>query len=284
MEASHHFFFAGNNTRALDHAVIGARQAILHGAPAEAEAALEKLRKSGESQLRYVSELAAAKAAQGKFQSALEVLATHELTHFGGEETATALLVRAEVLHRSRMGGDAQIAEVAQAATAAVQTSGTETEKLRAIQLTAEIAADRGDQTSPEIARGSAKRIGESSNSRHVSALAKLTNAYCLMMMGHYREASNSFAGLVQEFDQLSLDLDLRRGVNGHGVVLTALGRFDDAANCFRRAAALALTIGDTEAHANAWSNLGALYHDVGAFEKAHEAYDLCPSSTCRRH
>jgi tetratricopeptide (TPR) repeat protein len=61
--------------------------------------------------------------------------------------------------------------------------------------------------------------------------------------------------------------------LNGLGMSLTGLAQFQEAEHAFKRSLVTAERIGDLDAARNVWSNLGALYHDLGAFAKAAISY-----------
>ena len=70
------------------------------------------------------------------------------------------------------------------------------------------------------------------------------------------------------------MELGFRQALNGLGIAWSFLGHFDKAVNTFNKAIETATRIGDTVANATAWSNLGAVYEDLGRFTRAQTCYD----------
>ncbi len=276
LEASHHYHRAGSHDRAVEIAVQGARVAIVRGAPREAERALASVVESCATRDHPIAivELAAAKAAQGDFRSALDELDSVQVQILPKQEQAKARLLRADILHHSRLADDEVIAHSVTAAASEIHAIGTNEQKLQSIQLWAEVAADRGDYDALRIARDMAARIGALDEGGHTRALASLTDAYCLLMMGEPSRATMGFRSILSEFANLSLELELRRAWNGLGVALTATADFHEASRAFKEAAKIAKRIGDVEAQCNAWSNLGALSEDYGQINDSIAAYE----------
>lgn len=276
LEASHHFARAEMRAEAIRAAVSGAQVAMARGALQEAEKNLSALMRAYPDLRRdplVGLMLARALLAGGQYRNAVQQLVPIEAALDGTPEEAVAAQVRAEALHRGRLADDQAIQDAAERALSIARCSGTEAGHARALQLLAEIAYDRGQLDKLRDVQTAATEISKTAASAEGESLALLTTGYCLLILGDLQNARWTFEAAAPRLEALSLPGEYRRVLNGLGIALTGLTHFQEAELAFKNSVATAERIGDLDAARNVWSNIGALYHDVGAFAKAAESY-----------
>ncbi len=275
LEAAPHYLKAGMTKEAVDAACLGADLAVTHGAPREAERALNAvlpvLTDAGTSQVYLL--LARALVAEGRFQEALNALAHWEDDGSSPHQRALAATTRVQALHRGRLGDDRNISEALDEALALTDYSGDSGLLMRVLLLSAEIASEIGDTNTLASIRTKAAQAYGSSKRADTSGLAQLTKAYCLLASGDINGALPQFRQCLGVLRKRTLDVELRQGLNGLGIASYWLGQFDEAIEAFREATKIASRIGDSVASATSWSNLGAVNEDLGDLDQAEVCY-----------
>ena len=274
LEGSHHFMRAGMREEAVAAAVSGSEVAVARGAMKEAERTLRALVQAypERREPRVQLLLATALVAEGRNKEALDELALWDPLTGGEKDRSTAALLKAEALHRGRLADDSRIGLAAGEAANAARSCRSETALARALQLQAEFASDTGDAVGLKRATVEASQLAGSSSDDEARALAALTTGYCSLVLGDFRGAAAIFLPLVVRLQQLSLSVELRRVLNGLGMCETAIGDFEGAIEHFQHAVRIAGQLGDQAGESNGWSNLAAVYHDLGMYGSATEA------------
>ena len=274
LAAAHHFAEAGMIRRAIEAVKGGSALAIERGAAREAERALRRLIvKLSPSETPIVALLLARSlSAQGRHSEGLTWLSKTDDSALSQTERASAALVRAESLHRARLETDEHIQEAIQAAIDLALADGDDTQQLQALQLRAEFSCEGGGTLSLDVQ--TAHQIAKRATSDTVRGLARFTTGYCMLVSGEAAESGREFTAAVQTFRQMSRELELRRALNGLAIHRMAVGDLDEAADLFKEAAGIAERSGDLDGAANSWSNLGALYDDMGMLLAAGTCYE----------
>ncbi len=99
--------------------------------------------------------------------------------------------------------------------------------------------------------------------------MAIIARSYSQWGLGDFEATTSGLDAAIPVLKSLAMQSDLRRALNGMGVTLTALGRFSEAINAFKRSIEIAKLLGDDMALSVTWSNLGSLYTDLGWFDEA---------------
>jgi DNA-binding SARP family transcriptional activator len=283
LEASHHYVTARMPSEACHTALAGAELAVRRGAPGEAERTLVLLLRSypqdTESRVHLV--LANALVAEGKFRDALDAVGRWRPLNPAPSDRALAAQMKAEALHRGRLGDDDTILDSAVTAVSVAEAAKAELTLIRALQVRAEVAAESGRLNDAEEAGARAQTVAEHSPNPECKLLATVTRGYCLLATGRYERAAAAFTEAVPVLSQVGLFVELHRVLNGAGMCYTALARLHEAVRDFGRAILVARKLGDRVMSCNLWSNLGAAYQDGGDFEVAglcyQHALDLLP-------
>ncbi len=290
LEASHHLLRAGRPDDAVTMVGQGAEVAIATGAPNEAERALKEVIGAVEGDAINALQILLARsvAAQGRYRETLEILNRIDVNGLSLVERATTDAIRAEALHRGRLGSDQEIAEATKRALATARVTGSDILILRALQITAEVAADAIDLEGLLRLQDTVHRMRDESSSDEVTALACLTEGFCLMVTGAHNAAITELTRSEGILQSLSWDVDLRMVANGLGICHTNLGNFKAAEAAFKEAIAIANRLGDSMRQSHSYDNLAVLYDDLGWFERAAKAYrralELCgPDPTPRQ-
>lgn len=286
LEASHHFMSARMPADASQAALAGAELAVRRGAPGEAERALTALlrsyRQGPESRVHLV--LANALVAEGRYRDAIEGLGSWDPLNPRPDDSALAAQLRAEALHRGRLGDDAMILQSAVTAVSAAQRAKADLTLIRALQVRAEVAAESGSIDDAAKAGEQAQSVADASPNAECKALATLARGYCLLVAGQLNAAAQAFSVAAPFLTELGLMRDLRRVVNGLGICHTGLGRVSEALRSFGHAIAIARKLGDREATCNVLTNAGVAYHEAGIYDTAKQCYreamDLLPRTS----
>jgi DNA-binding SARP family transcriptional activator/tetratricopeptide (TPR) repeat protein len=275
LEASHHFVKAGMVNDAVESVCIGADLAVTRGAPKEAERALQVVLSSSTQMLANLQvHLARALAAEGRFKEALRSVAAGTSGKLTGYEAAVGAAARVEALHRGRLGDDSTIRDALRYALTITQASGNAILSMRILQIAAEIGSETGSKRALASIRRKVGQIRYGANNLEVAALAQLTQGYCLLVGGAVRKAVLQFLRAHRMLKKLSLEPETRQALNGLGIAYYFLGSFQESIASFQQAIECAASIGDSVAGATSWSNLGAVYEDLGQFSLAQESYE----------
>ena len=274
LASAHHFAEAGMMGRAVTAARNGAHMAIELGAAREAERALRRLsvRLSPAEQPVIALLLAMSLTAQGRHSEGLSWLRKTNDSALSQTERALSALVRAESLHRARLETDEHIESAICSAIDLALVDGDDTQQLQALQLRAEFSCEGGETLLTDVQ--TAHNIHQRAETEEVRALAKFKIGYCLLTSGKVQQSGSEFASAARILRQTSRDLELRRALNGLAIHHMAIGDFEKAAGTFREAVDTAERCGDLDGAANSWSNLGALYDDLGQVLAASECYE----------
>ncbi len=276
LEASHHFIGARMQRPACEFAIRGAELATRRGAPGEAERALTLLLRvypqDGSSRVHLL--LAEALVAEGKYREALEALGRWEEGSGRPEARALAAQLRAEALHRGRFADDRAIVEAANAAVNLARGAKADLTLIRALQVEAEVAAEAGDIAGAEAAGAQAEAVAAASGNPECQALARLTRGYCLMVDGQFETAAGVFAEVAEELRRLTLQVELRRVLNGLGMCYTASIRMADAIKPFAEALLVAEKLGDRVGSCTVWNNVAVVYHNAAHYNAARKCYE----------
>lgn len=275
LEASHHFAKAGMVNDAVEAVCVGADLAVTRGAPKEAERALQVVSSLSERtgpSLR--PHLARALAAEGRFKEALRCIEAWSTTNHTPYEAALAAAARVEALHRGRLADDTTIRGALRSALTLTDASGDPILAMRVLQISAEVLSDTGCTRAVKSLMAKAGEMQYSAGQPEVRSLAELTQAYCLLVAGAVEEAALRFNRATKTLKNLSLELELRQALNGLGITSYFMGAFQESIAAFREAVESASAIGDSVAAATSWSNLGAVYEDLGQSSTAQQCYE----------
>jgi DNA-binding SARP family transcriptional activator/tetratricopeptide (TPR) repeat protein len=274
LAASHHYAAAGMMDSAIRAVKSGSEFAIERGGAGEAERSLVRLYKQVPAPARpsLLLLLAMSQAAQGRHPEAISTLSGLSDATLSLLERSTAALVRAESLQRARLASDQQIDEALRTALGLAVAVGDETQRLRAVQLRAEFSCEAGESLNEALEV--AQSIAAEATTTHIRALAHLTMGYCKLVSGNTGEAGRDFRVATRTFRATSHELELRRALNGLAIHCLADGDLDGASSILHEAALIAERSGDLDGAANSWSNLGAVYDDMGNVLDAASCYD----------
>jgi len=274
LEACHHFLKAGQARHACDVVLRAADVAVSHGAPREAARAVRAALVEADADVRsrLWLLLSRALAAEGKYREALDALGNWSDRAPHPSERVQAALTRAESIHRGRLADDSTIRSLVVEAERAARDHGSLADRVRALQLEAEVAAESGHLDELEATHERALAVLAESDGEP-KALAQLTAGYVLLMLGKAEEALQSFRSASGVLRTLRLDPEVRKTLTGIGAAQWHLGDLRSAVASHEDAARLANTIGDENATASCWSNLGVVYSDKGEADAARECY-----------
>lgn len=275
LEAAQHFVRAGMPQQAMQAAIEGAEPAVAKGAAKEATATLELILKvyGDQAHPRIPLLLAEALVAQGKYREALVCLSSGRDFALSPRDRARQALTYAEALHRGRLSNDAAIHGAIAEAISLSKTARADTTLVRALQLRAEVTAEAGDIKALLETRKCAARVAQTSGTDECRVLAGITTGFAALAGGELLIAAKIFRELAPLLAQLSLQGDYRRVMNGLGICLTGLCRFEEAVNAFGEAISVAQKLGNAVASGNSSSNLAWLYAEVGDFQRAAAHY-----------
>ncbi len=275
LEESHHCLKAGMVDRAVEAVMRGAELAVTHGAPGEAEKALNRVLgpASGPDVNRLHLLLAQALAAQGKYQEALNALSRWDASGQPLADQATAALVRAEALHRGRLADDDTIRAAVADAFRATREASVETDQMLAMELCAEVAAESGDYAELNEISQAAEDVGKTCRHSDTRALAHLTRGYCLVISSKWHEAAAEFSKCLSTLGEQSHELQHRRALNALGMTHSAVGNHEKAQDLYSAAIRTATRIGDTQGAISSHANLGVTYEIIGRFKAAVDSY-----------
>jgi tetratricopeptide (TPR) repeat protein len=93
------------------------------------------------------------------------------------------------------------------------------------------------------------------------------------MVEGQLEAAAEVFAEVAPTMRELTLQVELRRTLNGLGMCYTGLLRLPEAIERFAQALVIAQKIGDRVATCVLWNNVGVVYHEAGLYEAAWKSY-----------
>ena len=274
LEASHHFVRAGMTNEAVEAVCIGADLAVTKGAPREAERALQRvLAHSPPEALSQLGMLMArALSAQQRFRESLNALPSiDEVT--SRSDAALILTLRAEALHRARLGDTKTVQAVAASAVSMSTQANDQLLALTSQQILAEIASEEERWAEIQQIEIDCERVARVSRSEEVRALALYTLGYCRLANGDVDAATDSLAQSCQGFEALGHQPNLHRALNGLGMCYTKLGETEKAVNVLRHSVRVAENSSDFVASANARSNLGAVYNEMGQFSAAKDVF-----------
>jgi tetratricopeptide (TPR) repeat protein len=285
-ESSQHFLRGGSTTAAADSLVGGAELALERGAPKEAEQALRRVGPlcRDRNTARITTLLAEALLAQGHHSRALAAADKASAFARSPAEVARVAAISAEAILFGRLRDRAGIGLAVRSALSEATKGNDEQCLARALLLSAEVAYDQVDSDSlNSVARAAANIVKEAKNP-FVYSSAQITLAYCALVTGRSRAAARLFSSAAGSLRALSRESDLRRALNGLGIVLTSLGDWEHAVSCFREAIRLAENAGDFHTQSVLWDNLAVLYEDTGSFHDAvkarRTAFQLSQGST----
>src|SRR2546430_6986522 len=248
LELVHHSIGAGLEQQAMDTALEAAEVVIAHGAPREAERVLTRLLRvyavPAGSRLRLL--LAHALVATAQYQRALDALADWRADSASTGDRALAALLRADALHRARLGSDAMIVAAAREAIALAEQANATAFLVRANYIRMEIGTDGADLGARADAESLAARIAASDATPECVALANLTFGQSLLPRGELVQAMERLTAAVPILESLALLVELRRAQSVLGICYRGLGRVEDATRVFREAGGLAEGAGGT--------------------------------------
>ena len=243
---------------------------------------LRSFQQGSESQVHVV--LANALVAEGKYKDAVEALAQWDSPNPDPADEALAAQLRAEALHRGRLGDDQTIHEAATRAVSLAERSAANLTLIRALQVWAEVSVEAGRPDDAEEAGRRAALVASGSRTPECRALAELTGGYCLFATGRLDEAVTTFSAALVGLSALGLQVELRRVSNGLGICYTGLARIDDALRSFASSLTVAQKLGDRTAVCNTWANIAVACHEAGRFRAAakcfEHAIDLLPPTS----
>src|SRR6266545_1406789 len=269
LELVHHFICAGIQHQAMETGLQAAEVAIAQGAPREAERVLTRLLRAYDvapgSRLRLL--LAHSLVAAGQYQRGLDALAEWRPDPASSTDLALAALLRAEALHRARLGGDKAIIAAAQGAIALAERANAESFLVRANYIQLEVSWDGGDLAARAEAESLAARIAASGATAESVALANLTLGQGALSRGDLVQGVERLIAAVPVLESLGLLVELRRGLNTLGICYEGLGRLDDATRTLREAVAVAERCGHPGAIGHSRMVLANLYHDLAFFD-----------------
>lgn len=273
-EACHHFLRAGMLTEATGAAIEACRNALKQGAAREALKIIDRLLQDcPEPQDRwFYLLLSQASLAVGDYRRAQLAL---ERWVAGEDPRGDAFVaqLRAEILHKARQGSDASIATAAAEAVLAAREAEAEDVLVRALMVRAEAAWDRGDVAALQELRDEVERVSQTPTSLETAPLATVTRSYIEWALGNFESASSLLKVALPTLKRLCMQNDYRHALNGLGVCLSSLGRFDEAIQAFQGAIEIANRLGDDIGASLSWSNLGSLYTDLAWFNSAANAF-----------
>jgi tetratricopeptide (TPR) repeat protein len=271
IESARHFVRADMRAEAIEAAILGAERAIAKGAPHEASSVLSLiLRTYGpDTDPRLSLLLGEALVAQGKFRDAVTAVNRLSGRQLAPAEQARKALTLAESLHRGRLADDAAIDAAVNDAISLSEQAASDTLLLRSLQLKAELAAEVGDLATLSQTRARSEAVAQASQSEECKALAGVTVGFCALVRGELASAAEAFQSAAGLLGKLSLFPDYRRVLNGLGICLTGLGRYEEAVKAFEETIATAKKLGNAVAMGNSKANLAWLYLDTGDFAKA---------------
>ncbi len=275
LELVHHSIGAGLEQQAMDTALEAAEVVIAHGAPREAERVLTRLLRvyavPAGSRLRLL--LAHALVATAQYQRALDALAEWRADSASTVDRALAALLRADALHRARLGSDAVIVGAAREAIALAEQANATAFLVRANYIRMEIGTDGADLGARADAESLAARIAASDATPECVALANLTFGQSLLSRGELVQAMERLTAAVPILESLALLVELRRAQSVLGICYRGLGRVEDATRVFREAVALAERAGHTGGIIHSRMLLANLYHDLAWFDASVACY-----------
>ena len=276
LEASYHMLKGDTTQRAVATVLRGAPLAMRKGAAREAEKALcQVLLAAGElGQPTIGILLAEALALQGKHAEVITQLGRLNGKALNREEIATFTLLRAESLHRGRLDDDRAIGEGVEKALRNANVLGCPSRELRALQLAAEFNSELGQTRPIKALQERAFSIEQRSRDSQARTLALFTIAYCELVRGDTLSARANFERCLTEQGREICDYDLRRALVGIAICRVCLGEFADALGLLTEITALAERCGDLDGAANAWSNKGVIYDDLGKFDSAAQCFE----------
>lgn len=274
LELVHHSMGAGLERQAMDTALDAAEDAIARDAPREAERVLTRILRAYTvapgSRLRLL--LAHALFAESEYQRALDTLNDWQSSDPSPGDRALAALLRAEALHRARLGSDEIIMNATQDAIARAEEAGASRFLVRANYIRAEIGID-GDLGALADAEALAERIAARDPTPECVALANLTIAQVALTRGQVVQAVERLDAALPILQSLALLVELRRGQSVLGICLKALGRFDEAARAYQEAISLAERGGVSGAIVHTRMILANLYHDLAFYAAAVDCF-----------
>jgi DNA-binding SARP family transcriptional activator/tetratricopeptide (TPR) repeat protein len=270
LEASSHYLKAGMTEEAMEAACLGADLAITHGAPREAERALNAVLPSSPPPAgkRVQILLARALSAQQRFRDSLHAL-PDQITYSDSREPAISLMIRAEASHRCRLSDTSTVARMVKDAIREATREENRNLAISGYQLLAEIAHENEWWDEMRKVESQCRRLIRNEKSAETRAMAHHTLGYCRLMENDVRTAIRSLSYSRVHFELLGQDARLHRSLNGLGMCYTNIGHYKDAVPVLQGAAAVADRMGDAVCAANARSNLAGVYTDMGLFEDA---------------
>jgi tetratricopeptide (TPR) repeat protein len=250
--------------------------AIRKGAAREAEKALRQvLLAAGEQGQPTIGILLAeALALQGRHAEVITQLGHLDDKALDRETIATFTLLRAESLHRGRLADDRAIGEAVHQALRDAKVLDCPSRELRALQLAAEFNSELGQAHPIKALQERAFSIEQRSGDSKARTLALFTIAYCELVRGDTLSARANFERCLAEQGREICDYDLRRALVGIAICRVCLGEFADALSLLAEITALAERCGDLDGAANAWSNSGVIYDDLGKLDSAAQCFE----------
>ena len=289
LEGAHHFTRAGMRKDAIEAAIAGADVAVARGAIRDAKKSLIGLIQAYPDLKDYLPVsllLARTYTADGQYQAALDILQQMDPKRLNTSDRALAGVLKAEALHRGRLGPDEMIRRASAEAVELAERVQVDSVLVRALQVAAEVAADNGELERMKQAGVLAESLERSTADGECRALAALTRGFSRLVLGHLDQAAESFTESAAKLSALSLQVEYRRALNGLGISLTGLARYEEAVEALQRAVSISRQLGDAAACSNTLGNLASLYQDLGWFEAAAECYrsafELQAQSTTR--
>ena len=274
LEASHHFVEAGMGKEAIDSAVAGARDAVSHGAPQEAERALREAVEIVEGPPdEALLLLAESLNQQGRYPEAVEWL-----RRVRPERTAKSLLaakasLHAEAMVRGRLGDTDEISSAVQRGLDAARGAENTLQMVKALQAAAELAGDSGDLERLLEAEHEAQAIARDETNPEAAGYGHLTTGFCLWARGRFAEAYRFLTKSAEIFERIGHG-DLVRALNGRAICAWGVGEIAITIDSFDRALFFAGRAGDYSVATNSATNTATTFTDLGEFEEATRAVE----------
>jgi len=268
LEAGSHFLQAEMYLDAARLVTRAAEEAVLHGAPAEAELAASALiRRAGASagiRLTLVDSL----LAQGKYRRALnEVQGLSELDTTTYEH-ARAKVLELQVRTRGNLLDESGLSSLSRHALRMARAAGRVSLLAEAAQAAAEVAAEQRDLPQLLEVQAIAEEVVRSDDPSGSSS-ALMTLGFCGLVLGKRNDALDGFGRAVGLLRVGANYSHLRRSLNGLGIAFSADGQRQQAIVAFEDALQLADRLCEPALSAMTWANLAVLHHNYGDFGEA---------------